>query len=81
MEMSAVTRTFSAEDAKRAGLAGKSGPWTQYPDRMMQLRARAFALRDTFADKLRGINVREEVQDYQVIDAPDGPPVGVVKGD
>jgi len=26
-----VTRTFSMDDAKQAGLAGKPGPWQQYP--------------------------------------------------
>ena len=61
---SPVVRRFGVEDAKRAGLANKSGPWTQYPARMRQMRARAFALRDAFADVLRGIAVREEVEDY-----------------
>lgn len=56
-------RTFSMEDAKRAGLSGKQGPWTQYPARMRQMRARAFALRDVFPDVLRGIPVVEEVMD------------------
>lgn len=56
-------RTFSMTDAKLAGLAGKSGPWTQYPKRMRQMRARAFALRDVFPDVLRGMGVAEEVQD------------------
>lgn len=56
-------RTFSAADAKAAGLSGKSGPWTQYPARMRQMRARAFALRDAFADVLKGLAVAEEVQD------------------
>lgn len=56
-------RTFSAADAKAAGLSGKSGPWTQYPARMRQMRARAFALRDAFADVLKGLPVAEEVQD------------------
>lgn len=56
-------RTFSMEDAKRAGLSGKQGPWTQYPARMRQMRARAFALRDVFPDVLRGIPVAEEVMD------------------
>ena len=59
-----VVRTFSQEDAERAGLAKKSGPWTQYPARMRQLRARAFALRDAFPDVLRGLSVREEVEEY-----------------
>ena len=56
---------FSVEDAKRAGLWGKQGPWTQYPKRMLQLRARGFALRDAFPDILRGLVTAEEAQDYQ----------------
>lgn len=56
-------RTFSLEDAKVAGLLGKSGPWTQYPKRMRQMRARAFALRDVFPDVLRGMPIAEEVMD------------------
>jgi hypothetical protein len=55
---------FSVADAKRAGLWGKSGPWTQYPKRMLQLRARGFALRDAFPDVLRGLVTAEEAQDY-----------------
>ncbi len=55
---------FSMADAKRAGLAGKSGPWTQYPARMLTLRARGFALRNAFADALRGLITAEEAQDY-----------------
>lgn len=58
-----VTRTFSQEDAKRAGLAGKSGPWTQYPQRMRPARARSWALRDVFADVLKGIQSAEEQND------------------
>lgn len=55
---------FSMADAKRAGLAGKQGPWTQYPRRMLQLRARGFALRDCFPDVLKGLVTAEEAQDY-----------------
>jgi hypothetical protein len=55
---------FSVEDAKKAGLWGKSGPWQQYPKRMLQLRARGFALRDAFPDVLRGLITAEEAQDY-----------------
>jgi len=57
------SRTFSTDDAKAAGLSGKQGPWTQYPKRMRQLRARAFALRDVFPDVLRGMAMAEEAQD------------------
>jgi len=55
---------FSVADAKKAGLWGKSGPWTQYPRRMLQLRARGFALRDAFPDVLKGLVTAEEAQDY-----------------
>lgn len=54
---------FSVADAKTASLWKKSGPWTQYPDRMLKMRARAFALRDGFSDVLRGLGIAEEVQD------------------
>jgi hypothetical protein len=55
---------FSVADAKKAGLWGKTGPWTQYPGRMLALRARGFALRNAFADALRGLVTAEEAQDY-----------------
>lgn len=61
-----VSRTFSVEDAKRANLWKKPGPWTQYPQRMLQMRARGFALRDAFPDALRGLASAEEVEDYAV---------------
>ena len=60
-----IIRTFSMDDAKKAGLAGKSGPWSQYPARMRQMRARAFALRDGFSDVLKGLHIAEEARDYQ----------------
>jgi hypothetical protein len=59
-----VTVKFSVEDAKRAGLWGKQGPWSAYPKRMMQMRARGFALRDAFPDVLKGMITAEEAQDY-----------------
>jgi hypothetical protein len=55
---------FSVEDAKRAGLWGKQGPWQAYPKRMLQMRARGFALRDAFPDVLKGLITVEEAQDY-----------------
>ena len=64
-----VVARFSVADAKRAGLWGKSGPWSQYPKRMLQLRARGFALRDAFPDVLKGLVTAEEVQDYPQAEA------------
>jgi hypothetical protein len=58
-----VTRTFAVKDAKKAGLWGKAGPWTQYPDRMLAMRARAFAARDGASDVLGGLYLREEIDD------------------
>jgi hypothetical protein len=57
-----VDRSFTVADAARAGLLNK-GPWTQYRNRMLQMRARGFALRDSFADVLKGISIAEEAMD------------------
>lgn len=72
---------FSIADARRAKLWNKAGPWTDYWPRMLKMRARAFALRDGFADVLRGLHIAEEVQDIPSIreashrKAPPVPPV------
>ncbi len=63
---SAIKRTFSMLDARKARLLNKPGPWQDYRGRMLQMRARGFALRDAFADVLRGLNIREEVEDIPV---------------
>lgn len=47
-------------------------PWHRYPDRMLKMRARGFALRDKFADVLCGLSMREEY--YGIEDAIKGPP-------
>lgn len=62
---SATVVRFTVADAKKAGLWGKSGPWSAYPRRMLQMRARGFALRDAFPDVLKGLVSVEEAQDYQ----------------
>ena len=73
-----VVREFSLQDAKQAGLTGKQGPWSQYPKRMLQMRARAFALRDVFPDVLRGVHVAEEAQDISERDMGAADVVGEV---
>lgn len=62
-----IARSFSVADAKAAGLWKKAGPWTNYPKRMLQMRARAWALRDGCADMLRGMKMAEEIQDVEVL--------------
>lgn len=58
------SETFSMADAEKAGLLNKKGPWQTYPARMLQMRARGFALRNAFADALRGFSSIEEMMDY-----------------
>lgn len=57
--------TFSEKDARVAKLWGKPGPWTTYPKRMLQRRARGFALMDTFGDLLKGF-----ISSYEAMDFP-----------
>lgn len=56
---------FKVSHAKRANLwlSHKRRPWIEYPTRMLENRARAFALRDGFADCLAGLSIREEMED------------------
>lgn len=86
-----VIGDFSVADAKRAGLwderetvrrrdgtmGQNDAPWRRYPKRMLKMRARAFALRDSCADILRGLRMREEVEDIardEVAETPPAPP-------
>lgn len=55
--------SFSWNDAEQAGLT-KKDVWTKYPKRMVQMKARGFAIRDAFADYLAGIITTEEAMDY-----------------
>lgn len=64
-----IRKTFSMADAKRAKLAGKDGTWQTYPQRMLQMRARSWALRDAFSDVLRGFYSAEEVGDIPAVSA------------
>lgn len=57
---------FGVADARRAGLWGKAGPWSQYPGRMLKWRARGFNLRDQFPDVLKGM--ASELDPQEVID-------------
>jgi len=61
-----VTQVWTWQDAINAKLASKQGPWTEYPKRMLKMRARSWAIRDQFPDALKGIGIREEVSDTRV---------------
>lgn len=67
-----ITRRFTKAMAEQAGLWGgksqdaakkKFEPWFNYPGRMLQMRARAWAMRDAIPEALRGISIREEIED------------------
>ena len=58
-----VVTTFTIDDAKRAGLWGKEGPWKTSHQRMLQFRARSWNLRDGYGDVLKGLYSAEEAQD------------------
>lgn len=62
-----IKTTFSVADAKKAGLWGKQGPWSQYAPRMLKLRARGFNLRDNFPDVLQGLYTVEEAGDIPAV--------------
>src|SRR5260370_19467933 len=59
-----IQNRFSMAMAEAAHLTRKEGPWQRYPQRMLKMRARAWTIRDGFADVLRGLHIREEVDDF-----------------
>jgi hypothetical protein len=71
-----ITQRFSIRQAKKAKLWTKSGPWTDYPERMLQWRARGWALRDGFSDALKGLSLSvEEAHDIPTPDMIDVEPL------
>ena len=59
-----IQNRFSMAMAEQAQLTRKEGPWQSYPQRMLKMRARSWTIRDGFADVLRGLHIREEVDDF-----------------
>lgn len=55
---SEVTKTFTVDEAKKAGLWGVK-VWAKYPQRMIQMRTRSLALKDEFSDIIEGLSIRE----------------------
>lgn len=54
---------FTVAQAKKAKLWGKSGPWSEYPDRMLRWRAVGHHASDYWSDVLAGLHIAEVVQD------------------
>lgn len=68
-DRSPVSATYTIADADQAGLTSKYN-WKKYPKRMLQMRARAFCLRDAYPDVLKGLGVVEEMLDHEDTPAP-----------
>lgn len=58
-----IIQSFSVLDAKKAGLWGNN-TWAKYPKRMLQMRARGLCLRDAYPDVLNGLEIAEEMNDF-----------------
>lgn len=61
-----IEQSFSWADVKRAGLHGLQH-YQEYPERMMTIRARTWAMRDLFSDVLNGLSIAEEQLDVELV--------------
>ena len=59
-ESQPARRTWTLEDARRAGLGGK-GPWTQYPAQMLRHRCTADLAREVYPDVVLGVYAEGEL--------------------
>lgn len=67
--------SWGEADAKLAGLAGRK-MYLEYPERMYKARAMSFALRDEFADVLKGLMGAEEMRGEEEFELSDIVDVG-----
>jgi hypothetical protein len=65
-----IERIYTMTDAMQAGIDSKPN-WRKHPKRMLQMRARAYCLRDAYPDLLKGLGMVEEMVDHD--DSP--PPI------
>lgn len=65
-----ISATYTMDNAIQAGISNKPN-WKKHPQRMLQMRARAYCLRDAYPDLLKGLGVAEERMDHE--DTP--PPI------
>lgn len=74
-ERPTVTKTWDGKAEQKPN----DSPWFRFPDRMLQMRARGFAVRDGASDVLRGIYIREEIDEPRSIEV--APQISVVAMD
>lgn len=63
-EKETITSSFTIEDAKKAGLAGRD-VWQKYPRRMLKHRCLSYGLKDMFPDLLAGLYDPEEMESIE----------------
>jgi hypothetical protein len=73
-----IKRSFSVSDAKTASLWGKA-VWKNYPKRMLQMRARGYAVRDGAAEILAGTAIVEEQMDVPQVEMRDVTPASMAR--
>ena len=56
-----IHTSFTVQEAKRAGLWGKQGPWTAYPDDMLEWRAVGRHCKRHWSDVLLGVDIAETI--------------------
>lgn len=57
--------TYTIEQAKRAGLAGKEGPWRNHPDAMLRARCVGAAIKMYCPDLLSGAYTPDESEEFR----------------
>lgn len=70
---SPYTVTFTIEDAKKMGLAGRDN-WIKQPQTMLRWRALSAACRIVFPDAISGLYTEEEIADNVIVGLVDGKP-------
>jgi hypothetical protein len=73
--LKAISRTFTMAEAEGAGLTARNPTYKAFPQRMLQMRARSWALRDMFPDVLKGVAIKEEIEDLPAEPRDVTPPV------
>ena len=59
-----IVSVYTMDDAKKAGLVKAGSNWEKYSKRMLLARARGFALKDGFADVLKGLSIAETRDEF-----------------
>lgn len=71
-EIVPTSRSYGKYEANKYGLLDQPH-YQKDPMRMFMIRARTYAMRDTFADALQGLSIAEEQRDFEIMNDMDDP--------